>query len=186
MADNQPSAIPMHYVCLHNKARDLIRSHDRFWVSNCGCRESRKECNRSPMNVCLSFFEGTAGSGSGRKEVSRADAEAIVRIAESKFLVARPWRTEDRSATEGICFCCDDCCGYFLDPKEVCDRGEMIEDTDPGTCNQCGVCVDFCYFKARKLDDDGQKIAIDRDRCYGCGLCIEICPENCIRMVPRS
>jgi len=44
------TARALHYVCTHDEARRLIAAHDRFWVSNCGCRESRAACNRSRID----------------------------------------------------------------------------------------------------------------------------------------
>lgn len=87
--------------------------------------------------------------------------------------------------TDGICFCCDDCCEYFTNPGEIkCDKGKFIEQTDREKCNDCGICVTVCYFGTRKMDDG--ELMIDRDHCYGCGLCLEVCPEDCLEMVPRE
>jgi len=178
------SNLAMHYVCTHDKALDLINEHTRFWVSNCGCRERRGQCTRSRMDVCLMFNPDDSGSGSGKKEITLADAMEILREAESKHLVARPFRNKDRTDTDGICFCCDDCCGYFLDPKETCDKGKLIEKTDLKQCTQCGACESVCYFCARKMKKD--KLMVNRDKCYGCGLCVDACPVNCIEMVKRK
>lgn len=109
--------------------------------------------------------------------------EDILKEAEAKNLVARPFRNEARTVSEGICFCCDDCCGYFLNPKEVCDKGRFIESTDREQCTDCGVCADVCYFGARKLA--GDRFEILREMCYGCGLCRDVCPEECIEMAER-
>ena len=178
--------LAFHYVCTREQARNLIKGLDRFWVMNCGCRENRGKCSRSRMDVCLMFKGDIAGSGSARtKEISRAEVEDIFREAEEKHLVTRPFRNESNMAeTDGICFCCDDCCGYFLDPSEVCDRGSLVETMDPDKCTNCGTCVDICYFGARKLDND--QLAIDRESCYGCGLCIDVCPEGSVEMVSRT
>jgi len=178
---NDNSNLAMHYVCTHQKAQQLMDAQQRFWVCNCGCRESRGECARSRMDVCLMFTADDPGSGAGKREITRAEAEAILGEAADKFLVARPWRNEDRSETVGICFCCDDCCGYFLDPSEKCDKGEMIARTDFGACTHCSACVDVCYFHARVMNNE--KLTVDPERCYGCGLCVTVCPEECIRMV---
>ena len=175
--------LAMHYVSTHEKAQDLIQAHQRFWVSNCGCRENRKQCARSRMDVCLTFNPDDAGSGSGKKEASLADVMGILAEARDKYLVARPFRNQTRTDTDGICFCCDDCCGYFLDPSESCDKGELIAATDFDVCSHCGVCVDVCYFKARKMSEN--ELVVENELCYGCGLCIAICPENCIRMIFR-
>jgi hypothetical protein len=75
------------------------------------------------MDVCLIFNPDDPGSGSGKKEVTLTEVMGIVQEAEEKHLVARPYRDKTRTVTDGICFCCDDCCGYFLDPSERCDKG---------------------------------------------------------------
>jgi len=175
--------LAMHYVCTHDMAEELIHAHSRFWVSNCGCRESRKQCARSRMDVCLMFNPDDPGSGSGRKEVTEADVMEILHEAKARHLVARPYRNQARTETDGICFCCDDCCGYFSDPDERCDQGETYAVTDFSLCNHCGVCADFCYFKARRMEAD--ELREDKDLCYGCGLCLDVCPENCVQMISR-
>lgn len=174
----------MHYVCTRKEARDLTNPVTRFWVSNCGCREGRGGCKRSRMDVCLMFNENDTPSGSGKKEVSRAEVEAILKEAETKHLVTRPFRNEARDKVDGICFCCDDCCGYFLNKEEVCDKGPEIERTDMPRCTDCGVCADVCYFGARRMEQD--RLALTRESCYGCGLCLDVCPEECIELVARA
>ncbi len=178
--------IAFHYVCTLDEARQLIDSRERFWVSNCGCREGRNGCRRSRIDVCLIFSheDGDSG-GSDRREITREQVEDILREAETKNLVSRPFRDEKNMAeVGGICFCCDDCCGYFLDPTDICDRGELVESTNLEVCNDCGECVDVCYFLARTVADG--ELTLDRDYCYGCGLCVSACPEGGIKMVKRE
>jgi Pyruvate/2-oxoacid:ferredoxin oxidoreductase delta subunit len=173
--------LALQYVCTHEKAQHFIEAHNLFWVSNCGCRENRKQCARSRMDVCLIFNPEYPGSGSGKKQVSQAEVMGILQEAQTKHLVARPYRNEARTDTDGICFCCDDCCGYFLDPSERCDKGELISETDFDLCNHCGACADVCYFKARKMNEN--ELTMENELCYGCGLCVTVCLENCIQMV---
>ena len=174
----------MHYVCTLEKAHSLINEHSQFWVSNCGCRESHKGCARSRLDVCLIFNPADPGSGTGKHEVSLPLVMDILQEARTKHLVSRPFRDQARTVTDGICFCCDDCCGYFVDADEQCDKGELIAQTDFGVCSYCGDCVDLCYFDARKLV--GAELIVDDDSCYGCGHCLDVCPENCIQMVRRD
>ena len=174
----------MHYVCTHDEAEKLIDDHTQFWVSNCGCREGRGLCARSRTDVCLMFFSDIESSGSGIKEITEAQARAILDEAKDKQLVSRPFRNDgERDRTDGICFCCDDCCGYFINPGEKCDKGANIEITNFADCTHCGICAEVCYFDARKMNK--HELIVDRDKCYGCGLCVDICPEDCIEMIVR-
>jgi ferredoxin len=179
------SDLTIHYVCVREQAKEMVKNYTHFWVSNCGCRESRGSCSHSRMDLCLLFRDDIGTSGSGKKEISPAELDDIFREAEEKHLVTRPFRNEkNMTETAGICFCCDDCCGYFLNPEEKCDKGDFVEKTDMDLCNNCGECEQVCYFKARKMDSD--ELLVDRGKRYGCGLCLDVCPENCIEMVNRS
>lgn len=178
-------SVPLHFVCTRDEAAEIIAGHDRFWIGECGCRAKKEKCARSRHDVCLEFYPQTAADGIGRKEASRGEADSLLKVARSSHLVTRPFRDyETRERVEGICFCCDDCCEYFSNPDEVCDRGRYIEKTRMGDCIDCGACVEVCYFKAREMDAD--TFVVNRDNCYGCGLCIYACPVDCIEMVPRN
>ncbi len=178
------SSLAIHYVCTSDEARELGKPVSRFWVSNCGCRQGRGSCSRSRMDVCLMFSGDQQATGPGKRELDRAGFEALLAEASERNLVCRPFRTDDRTGTAGICFCCDDCCGYFLDPQEACDRGRFVEKTDLAACTQCGLCEDVCYFKARRMS--GGELALETERCYGCGLCVTACPAGCIEMAERN
>ncbi len=174
----------MHFVCTFDEAKALINRQKRFWVSNCGCREGRGFCARSRIDLCLMFRGDLEPSGSGLKEISYAEVDNILVEAREKQLVSRPFRdTKDASQVEGICFCCDDCCGYFLNSAEKCDPGAQIEMTRFEDCTHCGICAEVCYFKARKIVSG--EMVVERELCYGCGLCARICPEECIEIFPR-
>jgi ferredoxin len=178
--------IPIHYVCTREKAQELIDRQKHFWVSNCGCREGNKEgCKRSRIDVCLMWADGEGSSGSDKHPATRAEVDAIMKEAKDKCLVYRPFRNDARTDTEGICFCCDDCCGYFQPGSTYrCDQGEKIEQTKVEDCTNCGACEPVCYFKARQMKDGA--LALTRDKCYGCGLCVDVCPTSCITLATRK
>jgi len=180
MQDSTPT---FHFTCTLEQALELVRRHDSFWVSNCGCREKRKVCTRSRLALCL-YFRDMEPSGTGMHPATRDEVDGILGEAKERHLVARPFRNEDdHSIIDGICFCCDDCCCYFLDPEKYrSDKGTMIECTDDDECVACGGCEAVCYYGARVVETD---VVVHRDRCHGCGLCIDICPSGCITMVPR-
>jgi ferredoxin len=175
-----------HYVATRGEAEELIARAERFWVSNCGCREEGPGCARSRLNLCLFFDPQMGGTGSDFREVDAPFVAGIVKEAAGKRLVARPFRYEhDKTSTQGICFCCDDCCYYFRGEEEIaeCDKGKFVARTDREACAACGTCVDACYFGARALADDA--LAVAEERCYGCALCVDVCTEGCIAMEER-
>ncbi|MFC2167997.1 DUF362 domain-containing protein [Acidobacteriota bacterium] len=182
MKDNNLSS---HYVCTLHSAEKLIKKHNQFWVSNCGCREGRKNCRSSRLDVCLFFTPDFGGTGTNFRVVDNDFVSGILKEAQLKHLVPRPFVDKvDSSKTLGICFCCSDCCSFFQNPKEVCARGSKIEETDHKACIACGTCVDVCYFNARKIEDG--ELVENKERCYGCGLCADTCPMHCIQMLPRT
>jgi len=176
---------PLHFVCTYDEAEELINQNSIFWVSNCGCRESRGNCQQSRKDVCLDFNGRFGGSGSNYHQVDKQFALELLQEVRDKKLVTRPFRDfATKTEIEGICFCCKDCCGYFLNREEICDKGIYIEETDYDCCSDCGLCVDVCYFGARQINDEGN-LVVNREECYGCGLCYEICPVECIEMIKR-
>lgn len=178
-------SLAMHYVCMFTETKDLIEKQDEFWVANCGCREDKGGCQKSRMDICLYFSRSSDPSGSNLRKISRAEVEVILQLAQEKNLVIRPFRKiKQPSEIEGICFCCDCCCSYFLSADEKCDPGKFIEKTDIEECLLCGSCIEVCYFQARKVEDD--RLSIQQDNCYGCGLCTDLCPVNCITMIRKT
>ncbi len=174
----------MHYVTTHQQAKELALKFSQWSVTNCGCREGNENgCKRSPIDVCLTFSnDGFGSTGEGRRILDRKGLDELFELAKKCKLVARPFRDyETKTKDEGICFCCDDCCGYFLSENEPCDKGTLIEQTSE-ECTSCGGCIEICYFKARKMVD-GQ-LVVEKELCYGCGLCVEEC--QFITMVPRQ
>jgi len=180
----------MHFVATHEEAREMAKGRQNYWVSNCGCREGAekdrsKPCARSRMDVCLFWAPWESGSGSGKWERTPEQVEELFKLAKEARLITRPFRNqEDPNGVDGVCFCCDDCCGYFEEgAADSYDKGSRIEQTGMDNCAQCGECEPACYFGARKMVDG--TLEVDREKCAGCGLCRDVCPTDCIEMVAR-
>jgi ferredoxin len=48
-----------------------------------------------------------------------------------------------------------------------------------GSCRDCGMCVETCYYGAitrRKLPNKAYEYVVDESKCIGCGFCVGICP----------
>lgn len=166
----------MHYVSTYGEVEKVVAGAERFWVSPCGCREGGEGCKRSRHDVCLGFTAGSVSMADQAREISRAEAEDLARYCRERGLVARPFRNDkDKSITEGICFCCDCCCGYFAETEYKYDPGRFIELTDMPACIHCGVCAPSCFFRARVTEND--KLVLYRDKCGGCGICVDVRPE---------
>jgi ferredoxin len=176
--------LAFHFVCTLDEAKSMVDKRKKFWVSNCNCREHRGPCKRSRMDVCLQFAADTAADGPSKHAATSDEVYAIFEEAREKHLVPRPFRNEkNKKKVDGICFCCDDCCGYFLGLHGPCDKGELIEQTDMGVCIDCGVCAGVCSFGARMVEE---ALKVDREKCYGCGVCVDACAMKAITMVPRK
>ncbi len=176
----------VHHVCTRAEAREILDrlGQDRFWVYNCGCRDSRGTCARSRHDVCLGFEPWRSQEEPNARITTRAGAEELLREAEAKHLVMRPFRDKDLGHLVGFCICCDDCCHYFQEPDaEPCEKGALVERTDESACTDCGDCAQVCFFGARKMDDG--RLVLEHESCYGCGLCLDACPAGCIEMVVR-
>jgi heterodisulfide reductase subunit A-like polyferredoxin len=60
---------------------------------------------------------------------------------------------------------------------------KLVAEDDHENCTACGVCVDRCIFRARKLVDG--ELIYAASKCMGCGVCVSTCPTGIISMVKR-
>lgn len=58
----------------------------------------------------------------------------------------------------------------------------LVEEVqNPGLCNSCGGCVNFCTainYGALDQDQAGRPVLVDENNCLECGLCYTICTET--------
>ena len=54
-----------------------------------------------------------------------------------------------------------------------------VPDFDPGKCDACDKCVEFCQFNA--LASVGKTPLLFPELCHGCGGCTLVCPQDAIR-----
>ncbi len=173
-------------VCTLSEAGEIARNRERFWLSNCECRQVRPRESPLLTGPCLTFGESSPSAGSSVMEVSRSEVEQVLRKAEAKHLVPMVFRDDkDLRQAGGICFCSDDFCRCLLrSDKSKYAKGAFVETTECDSCASCGKCELVCCFSARKVVK-GQLI-VHPDACYGCGLCADVCPQDCIQMVQRT
>lgn len=55
-------------------------------------------------------------------------------------------------------------------------KGAKIAVKDEEKCVSCGICEDYCRFKA--IED----MKVDPLRCEGCGVCAYVCPEGALQL----
>jgi MinD superfamily P-loop ATPase len=85
-----------------------------------------------------------------------------------------------------ICSCCPCCCQYLrtlmnYGVKHHIAKSGLVARVDSRKCTGCGVCMERCIFKARKLQN-GKSFVVEED-CYGCGLCTTTCSSKASKLV---
>lgn len=141
-----------------------------FSVADCSCRTSREElgegCGHLKENMCIQLDDAAEyyiRTGRGR-EVTRAEAEEIMRKAEKDGLMHQIPNTEGEGHTHAICNCCG--CGCYAlraasmyhNPDMV--RSNYVSEVDKELCVGCGECVEVCPTNALKL---GQKVCVKEE-----------------------
>jgi indolepyruvate ferredoxin oxidoreductase alpha subunit len=58
---------------------------------------------------------------------------------------------------------------------ETTVRVEITED-----CNGCRYCLDYFECPALVMNEEGERVEIDRKLCVDCGVCINVCPRGAI------
>lgn len=130
-------------------------------VSDCSCRTSREElnqgCGHLKEDMCIQLGDAAEyyiRTGRAR-EVTKEEANEIIRKAERDGLMHSIPNTEGDGHTHAICNCCG--CGcYALRAASMYNNPDMVRSNYVST--------------------------IDPEKCVGCGECVEVCPTNAIKL----
>jgi len=185
-------SIPVeHAVMPYERAEDIARSHTRFAVRNCICRQERQLIGQGcgkPLEVCLSFDNGAEQSvraGRGRM-ISMDEALTIFKQADQAGLVLQPSNSKDPIF---ICACCGCCCGVLRGIKQFDKPADLVSNAfiarhDAGLCSACEACIERCQMEAITLVNG--TVSLNLERCIGCGLCVSSCPSGALSLVRKA
>lgn len=167
----------------------ILSNADSIAVSDCECRMRVKGCD-APVDVCLYLNdEAIKLVRKGKaKSISLRRALQILKKTSDAGLVHIAYTDGDDTRPNYICSCCSCCCHSFAAIQkfgfiDALISSEMIAEQDAELCDNCGMCVNRCHFRARTMEEN--RLRFDKERCFGCGLCVHICPTNAISLVRR-
>jgi ferredoxin len=172
-----------------SQVESLLCKADKIAITDCECRTTVKGCD-APIDVCLYLGEGAKDQiarGLG-KEVSLKHALATLKRASDAGLVHVAYVDTGEKEPQYICSCCSCCCHSFVAMQEfgfndAIISSDMIAVQDTDLCDDCGLCVEKCHFKARIMKDGS--LTFDEGRCFGCGVCLTACPSDAISLKKR-
>lgn len=142
-----------------------LDKYDTFAISDCSCRAARRigeeGCGHLEHEICLQIgpsAEYYIRTGRAR-EVSREEAERILKKAEANGLMHEMPHTDGLGDTDAICNCCGCSCfsirmaNMFKTPDAIRSNYGTVSESQK--CVACGQCVETCPTNALKL---GQRL----------------------------
>ncbi|WP_455392386.1 ATP-binding protein [[Eubacterium] cellulosolvens] len=173
-----------------SELEQIIRNAKVLSQDECDCRKRFGKCIE-PMDGCIGIDDDAIEciEKHGEKRITADEALAALKRTHDAGLVHLGYIFKGKDKVERICSCCSCCChslsaairfGY----SDHVFSSKFIAAQDFSKCDDCGLCVDRCQFKARELVDD--KLEFHNEKCFGCGLCLETCPNDAISMVERE
>lgn len=149
----------------YDKLSFYLNKYDKFSVSPCSCRASRRTlndgCGHLEDEMCVQMGKGAEHYiRTGRaREITREEALEIIKRAEDNGLMHDMPNIEEPGDSSAICNCCACSCfglrvGLLYGARDVI-RSNFVAEVDEDKCVACGQCVENCPGNALKL---GQKI----------------------------
>ncbi len=174
---------PKSEILSYETCKEVIDNSKSLAVTKCTCRVIARKCD-SPIEVCIQ--EGRAAEyaierGTGR-EITREEAtDIIIKAEEAGLMHVTMNRTKD---FHYICNCCGCCCIAMPVMIEygstMVDPSRYLAEIDAQACDGCETCVDRCWFKAIKMEDD--VAVLEAEKCMGCGVCQVTCAPGAITL----
>ncbi len=197
LAEYKPVTVPVSIsvkgkqkVLGFQELENILKKANLISLEPCWCRLKIKGCN-GPIDVCVCVDEEAELAITKREGWKATYEEAMdaLRRTHKAGLVHLAYETPGHEM-RSICSCCACCCHtmaaitrFGYDPAIV-GHADVIAAYSLDECNQCGLCVKRCHFKAWTIV--GDKVRHDPDKCAGCGVCVSFCPTGSIRLNKRS
>ncbi len=164
-------------------------------VGPCGCRSVWGVCD-SPMITCIgvSYTDPVPADPrrARRKEITAAEAMAIIEGCEDKGMLNIP---PNNASAAMFCNCCACCCEIVYPYNKYGDARTNAANLSPSrfratieqeSCSGCQTCVERCPFSAIELQkvpgSKKLKAQVIKEKCMGCGLCVIKCPTNSLTL----
>ncbi len=172
-----------------NKAREVVERAGQVHLLDCVCRVREQACPPELTNICLHFEGAPEEELAKGRPISSEEALAILKMAAERRLVSQLFFKEATQQVTELCSCCDCCCTPIRKLVQEGSysgalRSEYVAVTDAALCVACELCLDSCFFEARRVES-GELTLVD-ERCFGCGRCVESCPEGAIRIESQA
>ncbi len=168
---------------------EILSRSNVLGVSWCYCRATQRKYNHPncdhPLNTCIHIGFGQSlyeipFKSENLKKVSKEEIKELIEDCDKRGLVHQLIYFPSPQFYYIVCNCCKCCCTVL---KNFIERGsprvvksDFIAETNISKCTNCGECVDWCHFGARKLVDG--KFNFIPIKCFGCGLCVSRCKRE--------
>ncbi len=188
---NQPISINKpEKVVPYKSIREIILEYPQdIALLACACRSlNNNGCGADDVclylgNVLVDFVvsHGTWGA----RKINQKEALDVLEKERKRGHIQTIWFKDFFGGRlYSICSCCQCCClglkAYQEHGIPLLSSSGYVSSVNKEKCNNCGLCVDRCYFSAiRKIAGD---LYVDEELCLGCALCQDICPEEAIEL----
>jgi len=188
--DQEVNLKDLEQIIPYDRARDIIlKNPDHIVVLDCPCRDSRTEpCQ--PLDVCLIIGEPFAGFVAEHhpkrsRWITRDEAVEILKAEQQRGHVHHAFFKDAMLGRfYAICNCCSCCCGAmqaWQNGVPMLASSGYVSRISKADCTGCGDCLEFCQFKALKLEKG--RMTVDEMTCMGCGVCVTKCTSGAHHMV---